>query len=118
MRVVTGISVLVLGAGGIGHAVVTSLETGIDRIDPFKDMKNRPRAGYGTNLLLVGTDGRDRITREESAANGGRGAAWARGEPPRCKGDRSHSRPIRSAVREATRWRAPVSPIRGNVAAE
>ncbi|MFH8476290.1 LCP family protein [Streptomyces sp. NPDC018000] len=65
MRVVTGISVLVLGAGGIGHAVVTSLETGIDRIDPFKDMKNRPRAGYGTNLLLVGTDGRDRITQEE-----------------------------------------------------
>ncbi|MEU9846248.1 LCP family protein [Streptomyces sp. NPDC047985] len=65
MRVVTGLSVLVLGAGGIGHAVVTGLETGIDRIDPFKDMKNRPRAGHGTNLLLVGTDGRDRITPEE-----------------------------------------------------
>ncbi|MER8088403.1 LCP family protein [Streptomyces sp. NPDC058316] len=65
MRVVTGISVLVLGAGGIGHAVVTSLETGIDRIDPFKDMKNRPPAGHGMNLLLVGTDGRDRITAEE-----------------------------------------------------
>ncbi|MER6104862.1 LCP family protein [Streptomyces sp. NPDC001832] len=65
MRLVTGISVLVLGAGGVGHAVVTSLETGIDRIDPFKDMKNRPRAGYGTNLLLVGTDGRDKITQEE-----------------------------------------------------
>ncbi|WSQ58367.1 LCP family protein [Streptomyces sp. NBC_01217] len=65
MRVVTGLSVLVLGAGGIGHAVVTSLETGIDRVDPFKDMKNRPRAGHGMNLLLVGTDGRDRITREE-----------------------------------------------------
>ncbi|SFY39364.1 LCP family protein [Streptomyces atratus] len=65
MRMVTGLSVLVLGAGGIGHAVVTNLETGIDRIDPFKDMKNRPRAGNGTNLLLVGTDGRDRITPEE-----------------------------------------------------
>ncbi|MFE7425563.1 LCP family protein [Streptomyces sp. NPDC014735] len=65
MRMVTGLSVLVLGAGGIGHAVVTGLETGIDRIDPFKDMKNRPRAGYGTNLLLVGTDGRDRITPEQ-----------------------------------------------------
>ncbi|MEU3216816.1 LCP family protein [Streptomyces sp. NPDC006971] len=65
MRMVTGLSVLVLGAGGIGHAMVTGLETGIDRIDPFKDMKNRPRAGYGTNLLLVGTDGRDRITPEE-----------------------------------------------------
>ncbi|MFF8713678.1 LCP family protein [Streptomyces sp. NPDC015184] len=65
MRMVTGLSVLVLGAGGIGHAVVTDLETGIDRIDPFKDMKNRPRAGNGMNLLLVGTDGRDRITPEE-----------------------------------------------------
>ncbi|MFF2327059.1 MULTISPECIES: LCP family protein [unclassified Streptomyces] len=65
MRVVTGVSVAVLGAGGIGHAVVTSLETGIDRIDPFKDMKNRPRAGHGMNLLLVGTDGRDKITPEE-----------------------------------------------------
>ncbi|WP_405713294.1 MULTISPECIES: LCP family protein [unclassified Streptomyces] len=65
MRMVTGLSVLVLGAGGVGHAVVTNLETGIDRIDPFKDMKNRPRAGTGMNLLLVGTDGRDRITPEE-----------------------------------------------------
>lgn len=45
--------------------MVTNLETGIDRIDPFKDMKNRPRAGNGTNLLLVGTDGRDSITPDE-----------------------------------------------------
>ncbi|MGW2087384.1 LCP family protein [Streptomyces sp. NPDC001880] len=65
MRMVTGLSVLVLGAGGVGHAVVTSLATGIDRIDPFKDMKNRPPAGNGMNLLLVGTDGRDRITPAE-----------------------------------------------------
>ncbi|MFD7867637.1 LCP family protein [Streptomyces sp. NPDC059783] len=65
MRVATGLSVLVLGAGGIGHAVVTNLENGIDRIDPFKDMKNRPTGGHGMNLLLVGTDGRDRITAEE-----------------------------------------------------
>ncbi|MFG3529433.1 LCP family protein [Streptomyces sp. NPDC047917] len=65
MRMVTGLSVLVLGAGGVGHAVVTNLENGIDRIDPFKDMKNRPRAGNGMNLLLVGTDGRDRISPEE-----------------------------------------------------
>ncbi|MFE6665984.1 LCP family protein [Streptomyces sp. NPDC057697] len=65
MRMVTGVSVLVLGAGGIGHALVTDLGTGIDRIDPFRDMKNRPPAGTGTNLLLVGTDGRDRITAEE-----------------------------------------------------
>ncbi|MEV1045376.1 LCP family protein [Streptomyces sp. NPDC049916] len=65
MRVATGLSVLVLGAGGIGHAVVSNLETGIGRVDPFKDMKNRPRDGTGTNLLLVGTDGRDTITRQE-----------------------------------------------------
>ncbi|MFD4229439.1 LCP family protein [Streptomyces sp. NPDC058545] len=65
MRVATSLSVLVLGAGGIGHAVVTGLETGIDRVDPFKDMKNRPRAGNGMNLLLVGTDGRDKVGREE-----------------------------------------------------
>lgn len=65
MRAATTLSVLVLGAGGIGHAVVTSLDTGIDRVDAFKDMKNRPDAGHGLNLLLVGTDGRDRITEAE-----------------------------------------------------
>ncbi len=65
MRVATGLSVLVLGAGGIGHAVVSNLEGGIGRVDPFKDMKNRPQSGHGTNLLLVGTDGRDAITKEE-----------------------------------------------------
>ncbi|MFJ1590606.1 LCP family protein [Kitasatospora albolonga] len=65
MRVATGLSVLVLGAGGIGHAVVSNLEGGIGRVDPFKDMKNRPQSGNGTNLLLVGTDGRDTITKAE-----------------------------------------------------
>jgi LCP family protein required for cell wall assembly len=65
MRMATTLSVLVLGAGGIGHALVTSLDTGIDRVDPFKDMKNRPEGGHGVNLLLVGTDGRDKITKEE-----------------------------------------------------
>jgi LCP family protein required for cell wall assembly len=55
----------VLAAGGIGHAMVTSMNTGIARVDPFKDMKNRPEAGHGMNFLLVGTDGRDRITAAE-----------------------------------------------------
>ncbi|MFI8522722.1 LCP family protein [Streptomyces sp. NPDC085481] len=65
MRVATGLSVAVLAAGGIGHAVVTSLDTGITRIDPFKDMKNRPQAGHGMNVLVVGTDGRDKVTEQE-----------------------------------------------------
>ncbi|MGW7310564.1 LCP family protein [Streptomyces sp. NPDC054835] len=67
MRMATTLSVVVLAAGGIGHAVVTSLDTGITRVDPFKDMKNRPQAGNGMNVLVVGTDGRDRITPEERA---------------------------------------------------
>ncbi|ROQ24730.1 LytR family transcriptional attenuator [Streptomyces sp. PanSC19] len=67
MRTATALSVVVLAAGGIGHALVTGLDTGITRVDPFKDMKNRPQAGHGMNVLLVGTDGRDRITPEERA---------------------------------------------------
>ncbi|WP_455770471.1 LCP family protein [Streptomyces cinereoruber] len=67
MRMATALSVTVLAAGGIGHALVTGLDTGLTRVDPFKDMKNRPLAGHGTNVLVVGTDGRDRITPEERA---------------------------------------------------
>nr|WP_245769682.1 LCP family protein [Streptomyces indicus] len=65
MRMATTFSVAVLAAAGVGHAVVTSLDTGIDRVDPFKDMKNRPSGGDGMNVLLVGTDGRDKITEQE-----------------------------------------------------
>jgi LCP family protein required for cell wall assembly len=65
MRAVTTLSVVVLASAGIGHAVVSSLDAGIARVDPFKDMKNRPQAGHGMNVLLVGTDGRDRISDEE-----------------------------------------------------
>ncbi|MEU7056980.1 LCP family protein [Streptomyces sp. NPDC046197] len=65
MRAVTTLSVVVLASAGIGHAVVSSLDADIARVDPFKDMKNRPRAGHGMNVLLVGTDGRDRISEDE-----------------------------------------------------
>ena len=65
MRVVTTLSVVVLASAGIGHAVVTGLDEDIARVDPFKDMKNRPQAGHGMNVLLVGTDGRDKITPAE-----------------------------------------------------
>lgn len=65
MRAATTLSVVVLASAGIGHAVVTSLDADISRVDPFKDMKNRPRAGHGMNVLLVGTDGRDKITEQE-----------------------------------------------------
>ncbi|MFF4018145.1 LCP family protein [Streptomyces sp. NPDC001843] len=64
MRAVTTLSVVVLASAGIGHAVVSSLDAGIARVDAFKDMKNRPRAGHGMNVLLVGTDGRDKVDEE------------------------------------------------------
>ncbi|MEU6664096.1 LCP family protein [Streptomyces sp. NPDC046821] len=65
MRAATTFSVTVLAAAGIGHAVVSGIDTEINRVDAFKDMKNRPSAGHGMNVLLVGTDGRDKITPEE-----------------------------------------------------
>lgn len=65
MRAVTTLSMVVLASAGIGHAVLTGLDEGIGRIDPFKDMKGRPEAGHGMNVLLVGTDGRDKITEKE-----------------------------------------------------
>ncbi|KOV63218.1 LCP family protein [Streptomyces sp. MMG1121] len=65
MRAACTLSVVVLASAGIGHAVISSLDAGIARVDAFKDMKNRPRAGHGMNVLLVGTDGRDKITEQE-----------------------------------------------------
>ncbi|MFE9775028.1 LCP family protein [Streptomyces sp. NPDC005931] len=67
MRAATTLSVVVLAAAGIGHAVMTSLDAEIDRVDPFRDMKNRPEAGHGMNVLLVGTDGREKLDRAERA---------------------------------------------------
>ncbi|WP_443051262.1 LCP family protein [Streptomyces sp. NBC_00190] len=65
VRIAAGLSVVVLGSGAVGHAVMTGLDTGIERVDPFKDMKNRPQAGHGLNFLLVGTDGREKVSPEE-----------------------------------------------------
>jgi LCP family protein required for cell wall assembly len=68
VRIATGLSVLVLGTGGIGHAVLTGVNSGITRVDPFKDMKNRPDAGHGMNVLVVGTDERETITKAQKRA--------------------------------------------------
>lgn len=65
VRVAAGVSLLLLVAAGVGHAVVTGLDTGIDRIDPFEGLSDRPRGSEGLDILVVGTDGRDRVTREE-----------------------------------------------------
>jgi LCP family protein required for cell wall assembly len=68
VRMSSALSVVVLASAGIGHAVLTGLDSDLTRVDAFKDMKNRPRAGHGMNVLLVGTDGRDRISEQERRA--------------------------------------------------
>ncbi|MEU6217433.1 LCP family protein [Streptomyces sp. NPDC047022] len=45
--------------------MIAGVDEDISRIDPFKDMKDRPAAGHGMNILLVGTDGREGITEQE-----------------------------------------------------
>ncbi|MHA7960623.1 LCP family protein [Streptomyces sp. L500] len=65
MRLATVAAVAVLGTSGIGHAVVSGLSGGIGRVDAFEGLSNRPDGGRGMNVLLVGTDGRDRITEDE-----------------------------------------------------
>ncbi|MEE1938589.1 LCP family protein [Streptomyces sp. TRM 70361] len=57
-RTATAFSALVLTASGIGHAMVTGLDGELRRVDPFHGLSHRPRAGDGTNFLVVGTDGR------------------------------------------------------------
>lgn len=65
LRIGAVASVLLLAAGGVGHAMVTSVESGIGRVDAFKGMSNRPGGGDGLNFLVVGTDGRDKLTPQE-----------------------------------------------------
>ncbi|WP_414168895.1 LCP family protein [Streptoverticillium reticulum] len=67
LRMAMGAAAAVLAAGGLGHALVVGIDGGISRIDPFSGLSDRPRVSRGTNFLLVGTDGRDKITEEERA---------------------------------------------------
>ncbi|MET7906104.1 LCP family protein [Streptomyces sp. NPDC005355] len=68
LRLATGAACLVLVVSGIGHLLVRELESGIHRVDVFGGLDNRPKSGGGgINFLLVGTDGRDRITPREKA---------------------------------------------------
>ncbi|WP_410538317.1 LCP family protein [Streptomyces sp. KL2] len=64
-RAATAVSVMVLMAGGIGHALVSGLDGRLKRVDPFHGLSHRPQNGDGLNFLVVGTDGRDTVTEEE-----------------------------------------------------
>ncbi|MFC5722185.1 LCP family protein [Streptomyces gamaensis] len=65
LRAAVAASAVILATSGIGHAVMTRIDDGIGRVDAFRGLTHRPSSGKGTNFLLVGTDGRDRISEDE-----------------------------------------------------
>ena len=67
-RVLGAVAVLLITASGVGHAVVTGVGGAIGRVDAFGGMQGRPNGSKGTNFLLVGTDGRDRLSPGEKQA--------------------------------------------------
>ncbi|MBH1935482.1 LCP family protein [Streptomyces sp. AV19] len=65
LRLAAAAALLVLVISGAGHTVVHGIERRLGRTDPFAGLRDRPRAGLGTTILVVGTDGRDAITAAE-----------------------------------------------------
>ncbi|MEE1929330.1 LCP family protein [Streptomyces sp. TRM 70351] len=52
----------VLAVSGSGHVVVTGVAADIGRVDPFEGLRDRPEQGEGVNFLVVGVDGREKLT--------------------------------------------------------
>ncbi len=65
MRVLGAVSLGILTASGIGHAVLGHMDDRLTRVDAFAGMKNRPTPTKGTNFLLVGTDVRRGLTKAQ-----------------------------------------------------
>ncbi len=65
MRVAGAVSLAVLTTSGLANVAMDGIGKGIGRVDAFSGLDNRPSRGAGQNFLLVGTDGRDRITPQE-----------------------------------------------------
>ncbi|MGP3967962.1 LCP family protein [Streptomyces sp. 6N223] len=60
---------LVLTASGVGHAMVSSAERELTRVDPFRGLPDNDRpaddGGEDLNILLIGTDSRDGFSEAE-----------------------------------------------------
>jgi LCP family protein required for cell wall assembly len=65
MRLIGVVSGAVLATSGFGWAVVDHVNDGIDRVDAFHGIEERPRPEKGVNFLLVGVDRRDGLTMGE-----------------------------------------------------
>ncbi|WP_326689963.1 LCP family protein [Streptomyces sp. NBC_01795] len=64
-RITIATSLLLLTASGVGHAMVKELNSDVRRVDPFHGLTDRPRDTDGSNVLVVGTDRRDKISTEQ-----------------------------------------------------
>jgi LCP family protein required for cell wall assembly len=67
LRTTATLALLVLAASGVGHAMVDSAERGLERVDPFQGLPDgqRPDAGDGLTMLLIGTDSREDLSERE-----------------------------------------------------
>lgn len=65
LRIVTAASALVLATSGVGHALVSGLDEGVRRVDPFSGLSDRPDVAKGLNFLIVGVDGREKLSAEK-----------------------------------------------------
>ncbi|MYX37294.1 MULTISPECIES: LCP family protein [unclassified Streptomyces] len=65
LRVLGAVSLGILTASGIGHAVLGHMDDRLARVDAFAGMKNRPSPTKGTNFLLVGTDVRRGLSQSQ-----------------------------------------------------
>ncbi|WP_241968079.1 LCP family protein [Streptomyces sp. ICBB 8177] len=65
MRIAGALSLTVLTTSGLANVAMGSVGGDIGRVNVFQGLAHRPAAGAGENFLLVGTDGRDRISARE-----------------------------------------------------
>lgn len=66
IRVAVGGSALVLLTSGVGHLVVNGLEGGVNRINAFAGLTDRPEStGNGLNFLVVGVDDRQELSERQ-----------------------------------------------------
>lgn len=56
-----------MAAGGVGHAMVSGLDSGVRRVDPFDGLSGRPqdKDSNGVNFLVAGTDGRGGLSQAQ-----------------------------------------------------
>ncbi|WBB58973.1 LCP family protein [Streptomyces sp. WMMC500] len=65
LRIATVLSLLLLATGGAGYFMLSSIGSGIHRVDAFRGISDRPREGHGLNFLVAGVDRRDSVSAAE-----------------------------------------------------